>query len=89
VQHFTLRLKASAAKFAEKQDAKQRDRIKTKLDAIVADPFDSQHSKPLKGKTCRSARVGDFRIIFEVDIQERLVVVLVIDNRGQVYKRLD
>ena len=69
----------------ERCDAPTRDRLRTKLRKLEADPFDPQHSKPLRGrKEWRSARVGDLRILFVVD--GVTVVVSSIDSRGQVYK---
>jgi mRNA interferase RelE/StbE len=38
----------------------------------------------LEGK--RSARRGDFRVIYEIDEQQRVVTVIAIDHRGDVYR---
>lgn len=38
----------------------------------------------LAGK--RSARRGDFRIIYEVDDDERVVTIIAIDHRSDVYR---
>ncbi|MBZ5622064.1 MAG: type II toxin-antitoxin system RelE/ParE family toxin [Acidobacteriia bacterium] len=66
-------------------DAPTRDRLQQKLDKLKADPFDAQHSKPLKGRReQRSARVGDLRVLFHVEGNQ--IIVAGIDSRGQVYK---
>lgn len=38
----------------------------------------------LAGK--RSARRGDFRVIYEIDDEERVVTVIAIDHRSDVYR---
>lgn len=43
--------------------------------------------KPLKGRdNLMRLRVRSYRILFEVNTKEKLVYVLTIDNRGDVYK---
>ncbi|WP_338470741.1 hypothetical protein R4Z10_18425 [Niallia sp. XMNu-256] len=43
--------------------------------------------KPLKGqKGLLRLRIGTFSTIFEVDHNEKIVYILTIDNRGDVYK---
>jgi mRNA-degrading endonuclease RelE of RelBE toxin-antitoxin system len=39
----------------------------------------------LTGK--RSARRGDFRVIYEIDDEERVVTVIAIDHRSDVYRQ--
>lgn len=48
-----------------------------------------EHSAPLQGELAGlwRLRVGDFRVIFEVNEEERRVNVLRIGPRGDVYKR--
>ena len=50
-----------------------RDRLWQKFDEIKADPFEPQHSKPLKGIAQRSARVGNLRILFRVEGPDLIV----------------
>jgi mRNA interferase RelE/StbE len=89
VDRFQVEVKRSAAKFLESQDGKTQLRIKQKIEDIAADPFDPHCSKWLAGhEGLRSARVGPNRIIFSVDRAARLLTILVIDSRGQVYDRL-
>lgn len=89
MQPFTVEVKSSAAKFIEKQDAKTRHLISDKIAKIAKDPLDPQHSKWLAAHgDLRSARVGSLRIIFEVDLNARVLRILVVDSRGQVYRRI-
>jgi mRNA-degrading endonuclease RelE of RelBE toxin-antitoxin system len=57
-----------------------------KLEAISIAPQDVRLSLPLKGNDKRKARVGDYRIIFE--ITETELIVADIGPRGQIYRKL-
>ena len=81
-----IKFTATAHKYFETLDKPTKKRIQDKLTAIAAAPFDPRLSKPLIGVTKRTARVGDYRIIFE--IEQPLVIVSDIGPRGQIYRRL-
>lgn len=68
-----------ARKFLDKQDRKVRQRLE---DAIRELP--SGDVKKLQGQPYYRLRVGDFRVIFDRD--GSVILILKIDNRGQVYK---
>jgi mRNA-degrading endonuclease RelE of RelBE toxin-antitoxin system len=85
VSRYSISLSAPAAKYLDRCDAPTRDRLQRKLESLEADPFDSQNSKPLKGKKeQRSARVGGLRILFRVSGLE--IIVAAIGPRGEIYK---
>jgi len=79
-------LDRDAAKFIQKLQKDEKERILRRIKALEVDPY---LGKKLKGrKDTYSLRVGDFRIIYEIhaDIQE--IWILKIDRRGRIYKRL-
>jgi mRNA interferase RelE/StbE len=85
--NLTLRLiyHKSALKFLEKQEAVVQDRIVKALKKLTVRPPIGD-IKPLKGHgNLMRLRVGTYRIIFEVNIEEKIVYILTIDNRGDVY----
>jgi mRNA interferase RelE/StbE len=60
-----------------------------RFEELRQDPFNSRISAPLTNKgDLRKSRIGGWRIIFRVDRGELSVLVLTIDRRGQVYKRM-
>jgi mRNA interferase RelE/StbE len=75
-----------AAKTLKRLDVPTRMRMKEKIDAVAANPYDPVNSYPLTGTEKRSARVGGFRIILVIHDPNLLVVD--IESRGQVYKRI-
>jgi mRNA interferase RelE/StbE len=74
-----IRYSKQAQKFLAKQEAAVRRRIEAAIQALPAGDV-----KKLRGQPYYRLRVGDFRILFDRDGSVLLVVK--IDNRGQVYK---
>lgn len=73
-------------KFLEKQFQKQQEQI---LKSIKILPH-TANVKRLKGYEKRYClRVGDIRAIYEIDNEELIVLVLDIDNRRYIYKKLE
>jgi mRNA interferase RelE/StbE len=86
---WTLEYTATARKRIEKLDAQTRKRIRAFLEERVAVLDDPRGlGKPLKGRFASvwSYRVGDNRVI--CDIQDARVVILVVTvgNRREVYR---
>ena len=63
-------------------------RVVEKIEEVAADPYgDNPNVKKLKGREGYRPRVGDWRIIYDLDHGRRRVTVLVVGSRGQVYRR--
>ena len=80
--NYNIKLTKKAEKFIKKQDKDTQKRI---VKAIIELP--EGDIKRLKGidETYR-LRVGDFRVLFEKNDKELVILVIDIGNRGQVYK---
>ena len=86
---YTICLQTAAVKVLDRVDRPTNSRLLRRLDELSEDPFDPRISKALRdpgGK--RSSRVGDWRIIYSVDLSARTVAVFFIEPRGQAYRRL-
>jgi mRNA interferase RelE/StbE len=60
-------------------------RIIEQLHVLSQNPFPAG-SKKLKGRDGYRVRVGNYRIIYEVDTKGRLIVVVVVGHRKNVYQ---
>jgi mRNA interferase RelE/StbE len=61
--------------------------IRAKLDAIAADPFANHpNAKKLQGREGFRLRVGDWRVVYRIQSDRLMIVVLKIASRGEVYK---
>lgn len=80
--NYNINLTKKAEKFIKRQDKDTQKRI---IRAIIELP--EGDVKKLKGMNdIYRLRVGDFRVIFEKNDNELIIVVIDIGNRGQVYK---
>lgn len=76
-----------AEKLLDRLDRPTERRIRNRLIHLAEDPFDPRLSTPLVERAgARKSRVGGWRILFTVNRDAKLIYVLAIDTRGQVYK---
>ncbi|MCY4120946.1 MAG: type II toxin-antitoxin system RelE/ParE family toxin [Acidobacteria bacterium] len=63
-------------------------RIRGRIDTIAADPYaDHPNATRLSGRDGDfRLRVGDWRVVYSLEPERRVMLVAVIDQRGQVYR---
>jgi mRNA interferase RelE/StbE len=62
-------------------------RIQDKLTEIAKNPYgDNPNLKKLVGREGYRLRIGDWRIIYEINNDKIVILVLDIDTRGGIYK---
>lgn len=61
--------------------------IRTKIEQLAADPFAPNNNvKRLKGMDAFRLRVGDWRVVYEIDRRAITIAVIRIGPRGNVYE---
>jgi mRNA interferase RelE/StbE len=80
---FAILLHPRAAKELQKLEETLRTRIKERLRELKENP--ESKGKALKPSDFFSLRIGDYRVIFEIDRAKKHVVVLFIGHRKKVY----
>ncbi len=75
----------AAEKDLNKLETKIGSRILEKLEQLTENPR-PRNGKKLKGEVSYRLRVGDYRIIYEVDDRNTQVIVYRIRHRKEVYK---
>jgi mRNA interferase RelE/StbE len=61
--------------------------IREKLKRVASDPFASiPNATKLQGRPGYRLRVGDWRVIYEVDKEQIVIMVVRIALRGEVYR---
>ena len=61
--------------------------IREKVEMIAADPYaDHPNAKKLQGRDGYRLRVGDWRVIYKIQSEELMIMVLKVASRGEVYK---
>ena len=73
----------------EKLDRSIAERIRGQLRKLAASPFDPRISNQLKtAPERRYTRVGDWRIVYEVNETQSVIEVSTIQHRSRVYKEI-
>ena len=62
-----------------------RDRIESSLRALAGNPR-PPGCRRLRGEEGWRLRVGDYRVIYEIDDEERVVTILQVEHRRDVYR---
>ncbi len=77
-----------ASRYYNKLEAKIQRRINTAIDEIIENPFEGPHIKKLKGRLEGKYRynTGNLRVIYYVDVDNKIIYVEAIGPRGDVYK---
>lgn len=83
---YSITFKPSAVKQLKKIDKKQVTRIIAKIHLLGNDPFPSA-STPLVGTDAYRLRVGDYRIIYQVNDDDLVVLVVRVGHRREIYKQ--
>ncbi|MBI3158758.1 MAG: type II toxin-antitoxin system RelE/ParE family toxin [Chloroflexi bacterium] len=61
--------------------------VREKVENIAADPYgDHPNATKLQGREGYRLRVGDWRVIYQVQDKELLILVLKVASRGEVYR---
>ena len=73
----------------DRLDRDVQQRMMRRLEQLAQNPHDARLSAPLTNQGgLRKSRVGGWRILFTVDDEKRLLQVVTIERRGQVYQRI-
>jgi len=83
---FTVEYSNQALKFFKRIDKVSAERLLKKIEELRINPF-PQGVKTVEGyrEKVYRVRVGDYRILYEVDQPKNFIGVVKIDHRGQVY----
>ena len=86
---YEVRLSRRAQRDLDGLDKPTQRRVLRKLTQLAQDPYDPRLSGSLSGVgDLRKSRVGAWRIICQIVEETRVVFVVMIERRGQVYKRI-
>jgi mRNA interferase RelE/StbE len=74
-----------AAKEFTSLDRQVQPRILSVIESLAEDPF-RHGSIQLKGETARRIRVSDYRVIYEVDAESKVITIYKVRHRSEAYR---
>ncbi|MCD6501166.1 type II toxin-antitoxin system RelE/ParE family toxin [bacterium] len=84
---FNIEYSSGAVKFLRKAGAKKAERIIKKIDEIAQKPLLLKAKKVVGSDSVFRVRVGDYRILYEVDFKTTTIGIVKIDRRDKVYRK--
>jgi mRNA interferase RelE/StbE len=86
---FTIILTKAASRALSKLDHNTEQDIQKRLDELALNPYDRRISKPLKmARGKRSSRAGNWRIIYVIHEDRKLVEIEAVKHRKEAYEDL-
>ncbi|QSO55073.1 type II toxin-antitoxin system RelE/ParE family toxin [Alicyclobacillus curvatus] len=72
----------------DRQNPQTKQRIRNALLQLAEDPFSNRQVKRLKGtEDFLRLRVGDIRVVFSVEQEKLVILIISIGNRGDIYNK--
>lgn len=83
---YTITYDEESLQNLEKLEKKIRKRIFEKISSTKENPF--HYFERLTGRSEYKLRVGDYRVIADIDEKTKRISILFIDHRKNIYKKL-
>jgi mRNA interferase RelE/StbE len=84
---YKIIFKKEAAKSLNKLPRNVAKTIYEKIKVIAANPYaEHPNAKKLQGRDAYRLRVGDWRVIYEIQNEQFVILVLKVASRGEVYR---
>lgn len=84
---WAVSLDRRAEKDFARLDGSMRRRVATAIERLAVDPYTSPDLRKLTGRSEMRLRVGEWRLLIELDVTGRRINVLRILPRGRAYDR--
>lgn len=85
---YRIGVKKSAAKSLKKIPKSDRKRIIEKIDELSESPLDPKTTKLKGDNPFHKVRIGDYRIVYEIQDDVLLILILKVGHRKDIYRNL-
>ena len=85
---YRIEIKGSAAKALKKIPKASRKRIVEKIDSLAESPPNPDTTKMKGDNPFHKVRVGDYRIVYEIQEDVLVILVIKIGHRKDIYRNL-
>lgn len=84
---YKIVFKKEAAKSLSKLPRNVAKTIRQKLEAVAANPYaENPNARKVQGREGYRLRVGDWRVLYEIQNDQLVILVLKVAPRGEVYR---
>lgn len=83
---YTVLIERRALKQLKRIPPPHHERIKKAVRALSEDPRPADAAK-LTGRSAWRIRIGEYRVIYEINDEDDSILVVVLGPRGEVYKQ--
>jgi len=83
---YKVQWKRSAERDLRRLDPQQIPRIIQAVDSLTADPFRRGYRKLRGVERAYRIRVGDYRVVYQVDMKAEIVIIYHVRHRGEAYR---
>ena len=84
---YDIQWKHSAEKDLRGIDRQFISRILEAVDSLYDDHFPSQHRKLKGSESSYRIRIGDYRVIYQIDNKKKLITIYHVRHRKDVYQK--
>jgi len=85
---YRIEIKRSAAKALKKIPKANRKRIVEKIDSLAESPPNPDTTKMKGNNPFHKVRIGDYRIVYEIQEDVLVMLVIKIGHRKDIYRNL-
>ena len=85
---YEIQWKHSAERDLRNLDRQQISRVVEAIESLVGSPFPSQCRKLRGAEHLYRIRVGDYRVVYQVETEARTVIIYYVRHRKEAYRRL-
>ena len=84
---YEIRWKGSAERDLRNIDPQQILRVIQAIESLVDNPFPSQCRKLRGSERDYRIRVGDYRVVYQVDVKAKVVTIYHVRHRREAYRK--
>ena len=84
---YKIEWKRSAERELKVIDKRYIPRILQAIESLTENPYPLHHRKLLGVESSYRIRIGDYRVIYQVDIEDKRVVIYHVRHRREAYRK--
>ncbi len=84
---YEIQWKHSAEKELRGIDRQYIPRLLEAVESLSNNPFPSQHRKLHGSESSFRIRIGDYRVIYQVDLEKKIIVIYHVRHRKDAYRK--